>query len=143
MTESNLKQAGLKVTGPRLKILEILSNQSNTGTGQGRHLSAEDIYKILRESGNDTSLATVYRSLTQFETVGLVIRHKFDDDYAVFELSDSEHHDHLVCTSCNKVIEFVDKIIETRQEEIAKTHDFKITGHSLYIFGICRDCVLN
>lgn len=125
---------GLKVTLPRTKILHILETMGS------RHLSAEDIYKILIEQGDDVGLATVYRVLTQFETAGLVIRHGFDDNRAVFELDHGEHHDHLVCTKCGTVTEFVDDLIEQRQAIIAQNHNFQMTAHSLYIFGLCANC---
>ena len=134
MENLELKKAGLKVTGPRVKILHILK------TSGSRHLSAEDIYKILLETNDDIGLATVYRVLTQFETAGLVIRHHFEGGGAVFELDAGVHHDHLVCIKCGKVEEFLDPIIEERQLEIAKTMKFKITDHSLYIYGICEEC---
>jgi len=129
-----LKTAGLKVTLPRTKILHILE------TAGSRHLSAEEIYKILMDQGDDVGLATVYRVLTQFETAGLVIRHSFDDNRSVFELDHGEHHDHLVCIKCGTVTEFVDEIIEQRQTSIAQRNNFKMTDHLLYIFGICAKC---
>ncbi len=130
----DLKRVGLKVTGPRLKILHILE------TTPLRHLSAEDIYKALLETGDDIGLATVYRVLTQFEAAGLVIRHYFEGGHSVFELDEGEHHDHLVCVKCGKVEEFVDSVIEERQLAIAKKMDFQMTDHSLYIYGICKNC---
>lgn len=130
----DLKKAGLKVTLPRLKILQILEHASK------RHLSAEDIYRDLLESGDDIGLATVYRVLTQFEEAGLVVRHHFEGDQSVFELDHGEHHDHLVCVKCGKVEEFVDPVIEKRQQEIAKEARFSITDHSLNIYGICEKC---
>lgn len=131
---SELKKAGLKVTMPRLKILNILENASN------RHVSAEEIYKQLLESGDDVGLATVYRVLTQFEAAGLVIRHHFESEHAVFELNDSEHHDHLVCIKCGAVEEFLDPIIEERQQAVAKNANFTITDHYLYLYGYCQTC---
>lgn len=128
-----LKKAGLKTTAPRLKILYILETTS-------RHVSAEDIYKMLLDMGEDIGLATVYRVLTQFESAGLVIRHHFEGGLSVFELDDGEHHDHLVCVKCGKVAEFVDPIIEDRQLAIAKKMNFRMTDHNLYIFGICEAC---
>lgn len=136
MDNQQLRQAGLKVTGPRLKILELLQ-QATT-----RHLSAEEIYKTLLESGEDIGLATVYRVLTQFETAGLVKRQNFEDTYSVFELNEGPHHDHLVCIKCGKVDEFVDKIIEQRQKIVAKQFDYQMTDHSLVIYGICNKCSL-
>lgn len=125
------------MTAPRVKILQILETQK---THQNRHLSAEDIYKSLLEMGDDVGLATVYRVLTQFESAGLVVRHHFEGGYSVFELDDGEHHDHLVCVKCDKVVEFVDEIIEERQLAIALERNFRITDHSLYIYGICKNC---
>lgn len=135
MDNRELKKLGLKVTGPRLKILHILET-TNT-----RHLSAEDIYKTLLDFGEDVGLATVYRVLTQFETAGLIIRHRFEGGHSVFELDDGEHHDHLVCIKCGKVEEFVDNIIEERQLAIAKKMNFRITDHNLYLYGVCEHCV--
>ncbi len=132
--EQRLKAAGLKATVPRLKILEILQAR------EGQHLSAEDIYKILLENQLDVGLATVYRVLTQFEAAGLVARHRFEDGHAVFELDQGEHHDHLVCTRCGRVEEFLDPVIEERQRRIADEAGFRITHHQLYIFGLCSDC---
>ncbi|MHB1220535.1 MAG: ferric iron uptake transcriptional regulator [Gammaproteobacteria bacterium] len=134
MDNANLKKAGLKITLPRLKILEILENAKE------HHLSAEDIYKELMESGDVIGLATVYRVLTQFEEAGLVMRHHFEGGQSVFELDHGTHHDHLVCVKCGKVEEFVDSIIEKRQQEIAKETGFTITDHSLNIYGICSAC---
>lgn len=132
MQSKDLRKAGLKVTLPRLKILEILEG------GEHRHMSAEDLYKALLEAGDDIGLATVYRVLTQFEAAGLVLRHKFESGHSVFELSDSEHHDHIVCADCGHVEEFVDKTIEDRQSQIAIKAGFEITDHSLIIYGHCR-----
>ncbi|MFA5960051.1 MAG: ferric iron uptake transcriptional regulator [Tatlockia sp.] len=135
MEESQqLKEAGLKITMPRLKVLQILEQSLE------HHLSAEGVYKALLEMGEDVGLATVYRVLTQFEAAGLVRRHHFEGDYSVFELSQEEHHDHLVCVKCGKVEEFVDKIIEERQRLIAKRARFKMTDHALNIYGLCPDC---
>lgn len=134
MSKEQLKKAGLKITGPRVKIFQVLT------TSNKRHLSAEDIYHLLHRQGEDIGLATVYRVLTQFESSGLIHRHRFDEDCAVFELSDGEHHDHLVCINCQKVVEFVDDVIEKRQEDIAKENGFEITDHSLYIYGVCPAC---
>ena len=134
MSKDQLKKAGLKITGPRVKIFQVLT------TSDKRHLSAEDIYHLLHKQDEDIGLATVYRVLTQFESSGLIHRHRFDEDCAVFELSDGEHHDHLVCINCQKVVEFVDDVIEKRQEDIAKENGFEITDHSLYIYGVCPAC---
>jgi Fur family transcriptional regulator, ferric uptake regulator len=132
----DLRNAGLKVTLPRLKILEILEG------GGARHKSAEDIYKALLNSNEDIGLATVYRVLTQFEAAGLVTRHHFENGMAVFELNRGSHHDHIVCLDCGKVEEFMDAGIEDRQEAIARQHGFEIEDHSMVIYGHCRkpDC---
>ena len=134
MDNSNLKKAGLKVTVPRLKILEIMEKAKD------HHMSAEDIYRILLDSGEEIGLATVYRVLTQFQEAGLLIRHNFEGGQSVFELDSGQHHDHLVCVKCGHVEEFVDQVIEKRQQEIAKQADFTITDHSLTIYGICKKC---
>lgn len=129
MEEQDIKRAGLKVTQPRVKILELLGNSTD------QHLSAEDIYKVLLANGDEIGLATVYRVLTQFETGGLVHRHNFEGGQAVFELASDEHHDHMVCVKSGRVVEFYDEIIEQRQREIAKEHGFKLTDHSLTLYG--------
>ncbi len=136
MEGKDLRKAGLKVTLPRLKILEILERSAT------RHLSAEEIYRSLIGSSEDIGLATVYRVLTQFEAAGLVARHHFEDGMAVFELVQGAHHDHIVCMDCGHVEEFVDTAIETRQEAIAKQHGFRISEHSLILYGRCErvDC---
>lgn len=129
METSDIKNAGLKVTLPRMKILELLESSED------RHLKAEDIYKILLDSGEEIALATVYRVLTQFEAAGLVTRHHFDGGHAVFELNDGEHHDHLVDISTGKVVEFYDDAIEKRQKEIASQYNFTITEHTMVLYG--------
>jgi Fur family transcriptional regulator, ferric uptake regulator len=129
----DLRKAGLKVTLPRLKILEILE-----GEGGARHKSAEDIYKALLRSNEDIGLATVYRVLTQFEAAGLVTRHHFENGMAVFELNHGAHHDHIVCLDCGRVEEFVDSGIEDRQQAVADKHGFEIQDHSLILYGRCR-----
>lgn len=134
MDKEQLKNAGLKVTLPRIKILKILE------VSEQRHMSAEDIYQQLISAGDDVGLATVYRVLTQFESAGLITRHNFEGDHAVYELDEGEHHDHLVCVKCGLVEEFIDDVIEERQEAIAKRLDFKITDHSLNIYGLCQQC---
>lgn len=134
MENKDLKKAGLKVTLPRVKILEIMES-SNT-----RHVSAEDVYKMLLETGEDVGLATVYRVLTQFESAGLVTRHHFEGGHSVFEMDQGDHHDHIVCVKCGKIAEFVDETIEKRQADIAKKAGFDITDHVLYIYGICKTC---
>ena len=134
METVELKNAGLKITGPRTKVLRVLEN------GPERHLSAEDIYNHLRKTGDDIALATVYRVLTQFEAAKLVTRHHFADGHSVFELSAGEHHDHIVCIKCGHVEEFFDANIEARQEAIAQQKGYRITDHSLNIYGICAKC---
>lgn len=134
MTDKDLRQAGLKVTLPRTNILKILEN------AEPHHLTAEDVYQALLEQGEDVGLATVYRVLTQFESAGLVNRHHFASGHAVFELAHGEHHDHLVCVKCGKVEEFVDETIEKRQADIAARANFKMTDHSLIIYGLCPAC---
>ena len=133
METTDIKNAGLKVTLPRMKILELLENSAD------RHLKAEDIYKTLLDSGEEIALATVYRVLTQFESAGLVTRHHFDGGHAVFEIDDGEHHDHLVDISSGKVVEFYDEVIEQRQQEIAHKHGFTITEHTMVLYGHFND----
>ncbi len=123
-----LRKAGLKITLPRLKILEILENASN------RHLSAEDIYKDLLDSGEEIGLATVYRVLTQFEAAGLVTRHNFEGGHSVFELDDGEHHDHMVCVETGEVVEFTSDEIERLQHAVAEKHGFELIDHSLVLY---------
>jgi len=123
-----LRKAGLKITLPRLKILEILENASN------RHPSAEDIYKDLLDSGEEIGLATVYRVLTQFEAAGLVTRHNFEGGHSVFELDDGEHHDHMVCVETGEVTEFFSEEIERLQHEIAAKHGFELLDRSLVLY---------
>ncbi|RMD79257.1 MAG: ferric iron uptake transcriptional regulator [Gammaproteobacteria bacterium] len=130
----DLRRAGLKATLPRLKILQLLEEHPD------RHLRAEDVYKLLLESGEDVGLATVYRVLTQFEQAGLVSRHHFEEGHAVFELNQGGHHDHVRCVSCGRVDEFVDELIEQRQQEIARRLGYEMTGHHLYIYGKCPAC---
>ena len=125
-----LKKAGLKVTAPRLKILAMLSDASE----QGDHLSAEDLYQRLRDTGEDIGLATVYRVLTQFEAAGLVVRHNFDGGHAVFELADGGHHDHMVNVDTSEVIEFMDAEIEKRQREIVAEHGYELVDHNLVLY---------
>jgi Fur family ferric uptake transcriptional regulator len=134
MESQDLRKAGLKVTLPRLKVLEIMEQADN------RHMSAEDVYKALLEMGEEIGLATVYRVLTQFEGAGLVSRLSIDGGHAVFELHDGDHHDHLLCVRCNRIEEFRDDVIEERQHAIAKEKGFEMTDHSLYIYGICKHC---
>ena len=131
MESSDLRKAGLKVTLPRMKILEILE------TSDTRHMSAEDVYKRLLDAKEDIGLATVYRVLTQFEAAGLVTRHHFEGGHSVFEMNEGHHHDHIVCTRCGKVVEFFDETIEKCQEAVAKREGFTIHDHSLIIYGDC------
>lgn len=128
---SSLKIKGLKATLPRLRILELFERSTV------RHLSAEDIYRLLLKDGTDTGLATVYRVLTQFEQAGLLVRHHFESDKAVFELNEGGHHDHLVCMQCGRVEEFYDEAIEKRQTAIALERGFEIREHSLHIYVDC------
>jgi Fur family ferric uptake transcriptional regulator len=128
----DLRKAGLKVTLPRLKILELLESSPT------RHLSAEDIYRKLLESNEDIGLATVYRVLTQFEAAGLVSRHHFEDGMAVFEINQGAHHDHIVCVECGRVEEFMDSGIEERQNAVAKRLGYEIRDHSLILYGQCK-----
>jgi Fur family ferric uptake transcriptional regulator len=134
LESSELRKAGLKVTLPRMKILDILEE------GRDSHLSAEDVYKSLLESGEDIGLATVYRVLTQFETAGLVKRHHFEGGHSVFELNEGSHHDHILCVKCGRVDEFVDEMIEQRQKDIAARLGYEMTDHCLYMYGICTKC---
>jgi Fur family ferric uptake transcriptional regulator len=133
MESSDIKNAGLKLTLPRMKILELFESSVD------RHLKAEDIYKMLLDSGEEIALATVYRVLTQFETAGLVTRQHFDGGHAVFEINDGEHHDHLVDIATGKVVEFYDEVIEQRQKEIADKYNFTITEHTMVLYGRFRD----
>ena len=126
-----LKNVGLKATLPRLKVLSLFENS------QQRHLSAEDVYRILLTSGEDVGLATVYRVLTQFEHAGLLVRHHFESDKAVFELNQGSHHDHIVCLQCGRVEEFCDEEIELRQKKAANDRGFTIREHSLHIYADC------
>ncbi len=123
-----LRKAGLKITLPRLKILEILEGAKD------RHMSAEDIYKELLSSGEDIGLATVYRVLTQFESAGLVTRHNFEGGHSVFELDDGDHHDHMVCVDTGEVTEFVSEEIERLQHEIAEKYGYELVDHSLVLY---------
>jgi len=134
LESSELRKAGLKVTLPRMKILDILEE------GRDSHLSAEDVYKSLLESGEDIGLATVYRVLTQFEAAGLVKRHHFEGGHSVFELNEGSHHDHILCVKCGRVDEFVDEMIEQRQKDIASRLGYEMTDHCLYMYGICGKC---
>ena len=132
--QNELKNMGLKATFPRLKILDIFRK------AEERHLSAEDVYRALINEDVDIGLATVYRVLTQFEQAGILVRSQFDGGKAVFELNDGDHHDHLICTNCGKVVEFSDTDIEKRQHKIAKDHGFALESHTMLLYGICPDC---
>lgn len=125
-----LRKAGLKVTLPRVKILQLLE-QAETNN---HHLSAEDVYKHLLETGEDVGLATVYRVLTQFETAGLVARHNFESGHSVFELAKTQHHDHMVNLDTGEVIEFLDDVIEKRQHQLAIDHGYELVDHSLVLY---------
>ena len=126
--DAELKKAGLKVTLPRLRILELLE------TDEKAHLSAEEIYRRLIEAGEEVGLATVYRVLTQFEQAGICIRHNFEEGHAVYELTPSDHHDHMVCLETGDVIEFTDDIIEERQKKIAEEEGYEIVDHSMVLY---------
>jgi Fur family ferric uptake transcriptional regulator len=128
----NLKQAGLKTTQPRLKVLDVLENS------EIHHMTAEDVYKRLLETEQEIGLATVYRILTQFETAGLVIRHNFEGGRALYELDNRAHHDHMVCVDCGKVFEFFDRTIEQRQRNVATKAGFTMEDHSLSLYGVCN-----
>ena len=134
METSELRKAGLKVTLPRVKILDILEQSDS------RHQSAEDVYRALLDTGEDIGLATVYRVLTQFEAAGLVKRHHFEGGHSVFELNEGTHHDHILCVKCGRVDEFVDETIEARQQDIAAGLGYEMTDHCLYMYGVCADC---
>src|SRR3954466_11783692 len=131
-TPHDLKNAGLKATLPRLKIINLFE-QSKV-----RHLSAEDVYRQLLADGLDVGLATIYRVLTQFEQAGLLVRHHFESGKAVFELKGGGHHDHIVCVECGHVEEFYDSEIEKRQTEVADERGFKIQDHSLHLYATCN-----
>ena len=130
MAEKNreLRKVGLKVTLPRVKILQILESSEQ------HHLSAEDVYRALLEAGDDVGLATVYRVLTQFESAGLVERHNFDGGHSVFEIARGDHHDHMVCIDSGQVVEFHNEAIEQLQEQIAEEHNFELVDHSLVLY---------
>ena len=129
-----LKDAGLKITLPRVKILQVLESS------EVHHVSAEDVYKLLLQNGEEVGLATVYRVLTQFEQAGLVVRHNFEGGHSVFELSPDKHHDHIVCIRCGRVEEFADDEIEQRQKNVADKLGFELTDHNLNMYGLCPEC---
>eukprot|EP01155_Anaeramoeba_flamelloides_P010006 Anaeramoba_flamelloidesa259_28.p1 GENE.a259_28~~a259_28.p1 ORF type:complete len:144 (+),score=12.09 a259_28:828-1259(+) len=133
LENQELRKAGLKVTLPRVKIYQILER-----AGEGDHFSAEDIYKLLMEQGEDVGLATVYRVLTQFEAAGLVSRHHFEGGHSVFELAREEHHDHVVCVKCGKVREFSEPKINEILDKVADDLGFTITDRTLYLYGVCK-----
>lgn len=136
MSEENiklLKKAGLKITEPRLTILALMQEHSMS------HFSAEEVYKLLLERGEDIGLATVYRVLNQFDEANILTRHNFEGNKSVFELAPTEHHDHIICVDCGKVFEFNDEIIEQRQKQISEEHGIKLKTHSLYLYGKCND----
>ena len=126
--EKNLRKAGLKVTLPRVRILEIFEQSAE------KHLSAEDIYNKIREAGDEVGLATVYRVLTQFESAGILMKQNFEDNYSVYELVSDDHHDHMVCIDSGTVIEFKNDLIEDEQERIAREHGYKIVDHKLVLY---------
>ncbi|MEH6445288.1 MAG: ferric iron uptake transcriptional regulator [Oceanospirillaceae bacterium] len=134
LENQELRKVGLKVTLPRVKIYQILEK-----AGEGDHFSAEDIYKLLMELGEDVGLATVYRVLTQFESAGLVSRHHFEGGHSVFELSRDDEHDHIVCVKCGKVKEFVDEDLVRRQSTIAEELGYNLTDRTLYLYGTCAE----
>lgn len=129
-----LKQVGLKVTIPRVTILELLQN------AEKNHHTAEDVFDELRKNGHDIGLATVYRVLAQFEQAGILVKHHFEGGQSIFELDTGEHHDHLICVKCGKIIEFFDETLEKLQHNIAKKHGFQLEDHSMVLYGICPDC---
>lgn len=129
-----LKDAGLKITLPRVKILQILESS------EVHHVSAEDVYKLLLQNDEEVGLATVYRVLTQFEQAGLVVRHNFEGGHSIFELSSDKHHDHIVCVRCGRVEEFADDEIENLQKKVADKLGFELTDHNLNMYGLCPEC---
>jgi Fur family ferric uptake transcriptional regulator len=135
LTHSDLKDVGLKVTLPRMKVLAII------GGSESRHLTADDVYKRLLEQGTDVGLATVYRVLSQLESAGLVSRNVFDSGKAVFELNEGVHHDHLICLSCGRVDEFVNDAIEALQQQVAAAQGYELADHRLALYGHCAGCV--
>ena len=134
MESQDLRKVGLKVTHPRMRILELLEQS------KPRHMTAEDIYRHLLDHGDEIGLATVYRVLTQSQTAGLVLKHNLEGGQAVYELDRGEHHDHLVCTSCGKVEEFYDAEIERRQQLVTKNRGWVLQDHAMSLYGLCADC---
>ena len=131
---AQLKGSGLKVTGPRLKILDLFETHAE------EHLSAEDVYRILLEEGVEIGVATIYRVLTQFEQADILLRHHFESGKAVYELNKGDHHDHIVCVKCGKVTEFHNPTIESLQGKSAEENGYRIVDHALYLYGVCGDC---
>jgi Fur family ferric uptake transcriptional regulator len=129
-----LKNTGLKATLPRLKVLELFQ------TGRQRHMTAEDVFRVLLQEQSDIGLATVYRVLTQFEQAGILSRSHFESGKAVYELNEGQHHDHLVCTGCGKVEEFYDAEIERRQQMVAQTKNWLLQDHAMSLYGLCANC---
>ena len=134
MNTDELKNTGLKATLPRLKILEIFQK------GEQRHMTAEDVFRVLLEERSDIGLATVYRVLMQFEQAGLLVRSNFDGGKAIYELDEGQHHDHFVCTACGKVEEFFDPEIEKRQQMVAKAKGWVVREHTMALYGHCAEC---
>lgn len=130
-----IRKAGLKVTLPRIKVLQLLENASESS----HHMSAEEVYKALLEAGEDVGLATVYRVLTQFESAGLVVRHNFEGGHSVFEIAKGDHHDHMVCMETGKIVEFCDPEIEALQQKIAEERGYEILDHSLVLYVKPKD----
>lgn len=131
---------GLKVTVPRLKILDLFQRLAQNEQVEKRHLSAEEVYKLLLNDDCDIGLATVYRVLTQFESAGILVRHHFDEGRAAYELQEGHHHDHIVCVRCGKLEEFVDPAIEQAQRVVAGRLGYELTDHSLVLYGVCGEC---
>lgn len=131
---AQLKDNGLKVTGPRLKILDLFDTRPD------EHMSAEDVYRLLLEENIEIGVATIYRVLTQFEQAGILLRHHFETGKAVYELNQGDHHDHLVCIKCSKVTEFHNEAIEQLQDKIAAENGYRIVDHALYLYGVCAAC---
>ncbi|MBH5330378.1 ferric iron uptake transcriptional regulator [Eikenella sp. S3360] len=131
---AQLKGSGLKVTGPRLKILDLFETHAE------EHLSAEDVYRILLDEGVEVGVATIYRVLTQFEQAGILLRHHFESGKSVYELNKGDHHDHIVCVKCGKVTEFLNPTIENLQGKIAEENGYRIVDHALYLYGVCSTC---
>lgn len=131
---AQLKDSGLKVTGPRLKILDLFEARPE------EHMSAEDVYRLLLEDKVEIGVATIYRVLTQFEQAGILLRHHFETGKAVYELNRGGHHDHIVCIKCSRVTEFHSEEIEVLQRKIAEENGYRIVDHALYMYGVCSDC---